>query len=210
MRTSITLITAPTSEPVTLQEAKSWARIDSSDEDSLLSNLITVARQEAEKYLRSALMPQTWEMTLDVGTSALDDVLGDGFYEFPINQLYGTLPNVIALPYAPIQSITSVKYFDTANTENTYSSSNYTLDAAGGRLMLNQSAVWASNMRPNASAKIRYVAGYANGAAVPMAIRIAIMNYVLLAYEQRGICENTTDPLIDMQKKLAMFRKPAI
>jgi hypothetical protein len=210
MRNSATLITAPSSEPVTLQEAKSWARITDDEENALINTLIVAARQEAEKYLRSVLITQTWELTIDLCSGSLDDKLGDGVYQIAISELYGSLPNAISLPYAPIQSITSVKYYDLNNTEATYSSDNYTLDTAGGRLLLNYGAVWPSNMRRNASLKIRYVAGYGTGANVPAQIKIAMMGYVQSMYESRGVCESGADPLKTMQAALMPYRKMAI
>lgn len=210
MRVSLSLITAPNCEPVSLQEVKSWARITDNDDDALLQNIITSARQEAEKYLRSVLITQTWEATFDLQGTSLNDVLGDGVYEMAITELYGNVPNVIALPYAPIQSIITIKTFDLNNTLTTYDAANYTLDTAGGRVLLNQGASWPSNMRRNAAMQIRYVAGYGAGSSVPASIKIAIMSYAQAMYESRGICDAVADPLKDMQHKLAGFRNMTI
>lgn len=210
MRNSATLITAPTSEPITLEEVKSWARITDNDDNALISNLITAARQEAEKYLRSALITQTWELTLDLVPSSLDDVLGDGVFQISVSELYGSIPNAVKLPYAPIQSITSVKTYDVDNTETTYDSANYSLDSAGGRIVLDYGQTWGSNLRKTAAVKIRYVAGYGSGSNVPMAIRIALMGYVQAMYESRGICETASDPMKEMQMKLMSFRNMTI
>lgn len=62
---ALKLITPPASEPVTLQEAKNHLRVDVSDDDSLISTLITVARQKAEEFTRRSLITQTWELSLD-------------------------------------------------------------------------------------------------------------------------------------------------
>ena len=42
--------TAPSVEPITVTELKTFARIDGSDEDTLLSGFIAGARQACEKY----------------------------------------------------------------------------------------------------------------------------------------------------------------
>lgn len=209
MRTSIALITPPTNEPVTLSELKSWMRLDGTSEDVLLTQLIVAARQEAEKYLRSALVSQTLELTVDL-TGGLNDSLGDGWYDLAVTELYGALPDVIPLPYAPIQSITSVTTYDNDNVGTVYSSDNYTLDEAGSRLVLNYGQIWPSNMRQSAACVIRYVAGYGTVSEVPQAIKIAIMNYALNCYEQRGICDNTIDPLAGLQASLAPYRNYTI
>lgn len=59
------LVTPPAMEPVTLEEAKLHLRIDGTEEDSLISALITAARQKAEEYTRRAFIAQTWELALD-------------------------------------------------------------------------------------------------------------------------------------------------
>lgn len=206
MRYSSTLITPPSSEPVTVADVKAWARISSDDEDVLLGSLIIAARQEAEKYLKRALITQTWEYTLDNIPSYFDSIIGDGVYELPVNVLYEGLPKSITLPYAPIQSITSVTTYNLENTGTVYSSDNYTLDVAGSRLVLDYSAIWPSDLRNKASLVIRYVAGYGSASAVPQAIKIAIMSYVQEVYESRGICDVVSDPIQSMQTRLALYR----
>ena len=45
---TIRQLTPPESEPVTLEQAKGFVRVDTDADDALLSLLITAARQEAE------------------------------------------------------------------------------------------------------------------------------------------------------------------
>lgn len=59
------LVTPPATEPVTLEEAKLHLRIDGTEEDSLISALITAARQKAEEYTKRAFITQTWEYAID-------------------------------------------------------------------------------------------------------------------------------------------------
>ena len=42
-------------EPVSLQEVKTYLRIDGEEEDSLLADLLAAARQHAEDYLNAEL-----------------------------------------------------------------------------------------------------------------------------------------------------------
>ena len=42
-------------EPVSLQEVKTYLRIDGEEEDSLLADLLATARQHAEDYLNAEL-----------------------------------------------------------------------------------------------------------------------------------------------------------
>lgn len=59
------LVTPPTIEPVTLEEVKLHLRVDGTEEDSLISALITAARQKAEEYTKRVFITQSWELALD-------------------------------------------------------------------------------------------------------------------------------------------------
>jgi len=59
-----TLIAPPGEEPVTLAEAKSFCRIDGSDEDALVNALIAAARLQVESLTGRALITQTWRLTM--------------------------------------------------------------------------------------------------------------------------------------------------
>lgn len=191
IRTSIRLITAPNQEPVTLNEFKEWAKIDSNAEDSLITGIITTARESAERYMRRSIMTQTRSLTIDMPRSTLDNMLGDGVYDLPVTALYGDVPKSIELPYGDVRSITSVVTFDTANAQNTYAASNYFLDAGSSRLVLNDTAAWPSNMREKASITITYVAGYATINEVPRSIKSAILMHAMQMYDERTLCEMT-------------------
>jgi uncharacterized phiE125 gp8 family phage protein len=58
------LIAGPGEEPVSLAEAKAFCRIDGTDEDALVSALITAARLHVESITGRALLTQTWRLIL--------------------------------------------------------------------------------------------------------------------------------------------------
>lgn len=58
-----TLIAGPGEEPVTLAEAKAWCRIDTTDEDALVTALIAAARLQVESLTGRALVTQSWRLT---------------------------------------------------------------------------------------------------------------------------------------------------
>jgi uncharacterized phiE125 gp8 family phage protein len=91
----LTLVTPPPYEPITLAEAKLFLRVDGSEEDSLISHLITAAREKAESWLRKSLLTQTWQL----------------------QQQYVAGQNV-KLPLGPIQEVVSVQcsYLGAATT----------------------------------------------------------------------------------------------
>jgi hypothetical protein len=58
------LIAGHGEEPVSLAEAKTFCRIDGTDEDALVSALIAAARLHFESITGRALMTQTWRLVL--------------------------------------------------------------------------------------------------------------------------------------------------
>ena len=190
-RPALTLVTPPASEPVTLAEAKAWARIDSTDEDAVLTSLIIAARSAAEEYLRRSLVTQTWKLTLDLPCGRGDWF--DGTYDLPVNSFDGELPRAFELPRGPVASVTSVTTYDSSNTSALFAPSNYRIDASGDRLILNYGAIWPANVRPQAGCEIVYTAGYGTSASVPQPIKTGILIHVASLYEQRGQCADAMD-----------------
>jgi uncharacterized phiE125 gp8 family phage protein len=64
---SLVRTTAPTQEPLSLAEARLHLRLedDFSDDDALVTSLITAARAYVEKHINQPVMPQAWRLTLD-------------------------------------------------------------------------------------------------------------------------------------------------
>jgi len=60
-----TLIAGPGEEPVALADAKAWCRIDTDDDDALVTALIAAARLEVESFTGRALVTQSWRLTLE-------------------------------------------------------------------------------------------------------------------------------------------------
>lgn len=107
----LTLTTAPTLEPISLDEAKVQCRRGQvTDEDALIDSLIGAAREWIEAVTNRALLDQVWTLTLE---------------DFPPD-------DVIVLPRPPLLSVTSVQYVDTAGATQTWASSNYQVQKPGG------------------------------------------------------------------------------
>lgn len=188
MQQQLVTVTPPAAEPVMLAEVKAWAKIDGSTEDAMIASMLTAAIESAEQYLKRPLITRTLKLTLDVGRSNINDALGDGVYDLPVSILSGCLPRYIKLPFAPIQSITSVVTYGTAGNATAYSNSNYYLN--GDKLTLNDSAYWPSDLRDYKTVEITYVAGYGDtSSAVPAGIKAAIQMHTQRMYDERIICE---------------------
>lgn len=65
MRYGLSLYSPPVQEPVTLAEAKTHLRVTYTDDDALIAELITAARQWFEEQTYRALVTQTWDLKLD-------------------------------------------------------------------------------------------------------------------------------------------------
>lgn len=159
------IVTPPASEPVTLSEAKAQLSVTSSAHDTRITSLITMARRQVERYLKRALITQTWKV------------------------YYNCFHAVMELPYPPLQSVTHVKYYDDSGTLQTLSSDLYWEDLASepGKIVRKYDAVYPELLagRPNA-VEIQYVAGYGDADDVPEEIRHAILMLVTDYFDNRG------------------------
>ncbi len=162
---ALKLITAATTYPVTLAEAKLHCRVDIADDDTLITALITAATEMAEQKTGRAIMTQTLELTLDA------------------------FPDAFELTRVPVQSVTSVKYYDTTGAQQTLSNTLYALDAADdfgfAHISPVYAGVWPDTRDQINAVAVRYVAGYADAASVPQSIKNWILLMVSTMYENR-------------------------
>lgn len=195
MLLSTQLVTPPTAEPITLQQAKLHLRVDFPEDDTLITGLISAARQYCEKRTNRAFFTQTWLRTLDF---------------FP---LYGRIESsrspserdtwpygtwywdrvTIDLPHNRVQSVTSITYIDSNGQTQTLPTSGYNVDVTSmpARIAPNQGMFWPilNNYIPG-SVKITYVAGsYGDGVDVNNCPQTIISAMLLLLdhwYNHRG------------------------
>lgn len=155
------LITAPTSEPVTVAELKAHLRVTSSADDAYLGSIISAAREYVEQQTGRALGAQTREISADA---------------FP---RCGVLP----LGYVPAVSISSVKYLDVAGSEQTLASTEYTIDTRRepGALLLAVGKSWPDVAELPSSVRVTYVCGV----AAPAILKQAVLFISAWWYEQR-------------------------
>lgn len=154
---SLRVTTAPVLEPVTSTEAKAHLRIDGTDDDTYVGTLITAAREYCEAATCRAFITQSLCLYMP---------------KFPNTRM-------LELPRPQLQSITSLKYYDVDDAQQTYASSNYRVDATAfvGRVLLKDAASWPDIIPDRGDAvQITYVAGYGTAAStVPTAIKQAML-----------------------------------
>jgi uncharacterized phiE125 gp8 family phage protein len=167
---SLTRINAPAAEPITLAEAKSHLRVDTSTDDTLIAGYITTAREWVEDYIDRALITQRLVMRLD------------------------TFPAEIELPRPPmVASGTATAVIVTyvtgeAGGTATLSASSYRVDreSTPGIIRNTYAGSWPSHLIDKNSVTVSWWAGYGDAASVPQRVKSAILMCVHELYEKRG------------------------
>lgn len=162
---ALKLITAPATEPISLNEAKQHCVVDFNNDDTLISSLIVAAREYCETYQNRAYLTQTWELILDLW------------------------PQIINLPMSPTQSVSSIKYKDYEGLEKTVEASDYIVDTDSepARIIPAHGKTWPMSepLQKIAGIRIRYVAGYSSAVLVPQKVKQAILLLVGHWYNNR-------------------------
>jgi uncharacterized phiE125 gp8 family phage protein len=168
-RYAVTTATAPTSEPITLAEAKAHLRVVGNDDDSLISRLITAVREAAELYTNRQIITASLVLYID---------------QFPSGE-------AIYLPKNPVQSVTAFNYTDANNVSQVLSTSVYRtlLNREPAEIRLKSYQQWPATYGTTEQVWIQYVAGYGTAASVPQMLKQGMLLLLGDLYEHR---ESTT------------------
>ena len=200
----LTVTSAPASEPITLAEAKTALRIDHSEWDDEIEGVwLPAAREEIERRLSVKLVTQTVKVTLDrfpsLGIVGFDDQ--DRLRVVPAEQIIAgqIAAGVIEIPVESVASISSVKYYDTDNTLQTISSSNYQVDTARTpcRIAPVLGYAWPATRAKLAAVEIVAVVGAAAASVSPM-LKAALILTLRARYEENDTLQPTIDRLLDL------------
>ena len=150
---ALRMITAPTVEPLTLEQVKAHLRVSHTDDDSTIEIYMRAARMTVEGpegFLGRALVTQVWELVLD---------------GFPINE--------IKIPLPPLQTVDSIKYDDSNGNEQAVSTQDYWVDNVNepGWVVLTAGTVWPTPLDAVNSVRVRFTAGYSPTADSPPDLR---------------------------------------
>lgn len=187
---------APTELPVSLAEAKAQLQIDAavSDWDDLLTGMLNAAVAYVDGWsgvLGRCLVTQTWEARFECFEAEFD------------------------LPFPDVSAVV-VKYYDTSDTLQTYSSSNYQLvqESCGSEVSVYLTSTWpATSLNREDVVVITMTVGYGAATAVPAAIKQAILMIVGHWFANRetvNVGNITTELPFSAAAMLAPFRRVGI
>lgn len=160
---TVVKVTDAASEPVTLAEAKAHCRIDTSDEDALVTSLITAARIVAEHEMQRAIITSVFRLTTDA---------------FP--------ERALDLPFPALQSVATVKYYDVNNVQQTLSSALYRVDTGSSPGNISPVDTWPDTYARPDAVEVNYTSGWTNAAAVPLSIKQWILMRVATIFDNRA------------------------
>jgi len=156
--------TEPSNEAVLLAEAKSFLKIDSDDENDLITILSQAAREMVEIRTGRSLITQTRTIKMD----------------------YFPQSDTILLPNGPVVSVSSVKYYDEDEVLQTMSAADYWVDITSGISRIVAKDSWPSVYDMPNAVVIVYVCGYgASSSNVPKPLKQAIYLIMAHLYENR-------------------------
>ena len=195
----LNLISAPTASTlIPTSTAKGFLRVTHSADDTLIGTLVTAAMEVAQNYTNTKFLEYEYKLTMESWDDVYCSNVNDSYlYRNLILNLntYGgfyskyTGLSQIVLPYPPLVSITHLKYYDTSNAHQTWSSSNYntgTFINQKGFIEI-KDGVDIPDLYNRADAiEIQFKCGYGTAASdVPDAIKQAILLIVGRMYELR-------------------------
>lgn len=161
---AVSLITAPASRPITLDEVKTHLRIETGDDDVYLESLIETAIAHLQNVSGLKLITQIWRQYLD---------------KLPEHK-------TICLAVFPVRSISSVRYFDSEGVETSISNTQLELDRFSNPARLEISTSLFSAQSSN-GIEIDIEAGFGDTATqVPDSLKRALLILIAHNYEFRG------------------------
>lgn len=158
---TLTLLSPPAGEPLTLAEMKTHLRVDHDGEDGLIAGVLAAAVRTVEARGGLALLSQQWRLALDAAPE-----------------------ETLVLPIAPCASIDAVSVIDADGASQAVDPHLY--DAATGAPgRVRRTGPWPAPGPRLDGVRIDFTAGYADAASVPAALKQAVMTLAAHFYETR-------------------------
>lgn len=162
---ALAITSAPTSELLSVEEAKRHLRLMSSDLDDEVQSKIRAARDYCERWTQRTLRTSTIRtLKIDRWWGATCDYQASG-----INR-YSDDRNALRLPWPPLLTVSGITYYDTDNASQTLGSSNYQVELStdgGGRVIWASTATIPALYARQDAVTITFTTGYASADAAP-------------------------------------------
>jgi uncharacterized phiE125 gp8 family phage protein len=181
----------PTAEPLTWADVREHLRVDSDEEEQLVSTaLIPAARARCEGYTGRQLMGATYTLTL---------------CGFPAD-------GIIRIPRPPLKSVTSIAYLDTAGASQTLAASVYLVQtskdeyAQRGIVTLKYGQIWPPTLQQADAVVVTFVAGYTATPAtvVPAPLVGGMLKLITESFDNRAVQpEGPVPPEFDLFRVLS-------
>lgn len=190
---AINEVTQPGVEAVSLADAKLFCSIDQTDEDALISAIISAARTTIEKQTGLVLVSHQFLLTMPAWLAGSWEDRQPGVLN-PVNltQPYNGLltprigdGNRIFFERSPLVSIDSVQYYNTAEVQTPFvTTANWrTLThCRPGALELRSDAQWPDVYDRSDAVQITFTAGHGPTAATVPADLVALMKLLIKHY----------------------------
>jgi uncharacterized phiE125 gp8 family phage protein len=141
---------------VTLQEARTAARILVSDFDGIIPGLIKAGREQAENFQNTCYITQTWKIVFD---------------KFPLMPL--------ELPKNHLQSLETVEYIDASGTKTNMDIADFIIGTESNRIGLKPEKNWPNiTLQEFDSVIITFKAGNDNVTTINETVKSAIKLFV--------------------------------
>jgi len=159
------VITAASTFPVSLTEAKSHLKVDTSADDTYITSIIKAATQLSEEYTNRF------------------------FIDTVIEQTCSSFADLQTLFKSKVSAVSSVKYYDSDNSSQTLDSAIYDvqLNYEPAQIQLADNQNFPSITKRNDAVVARYTVGYGSAASdVPEIIKQAILLTIGNFYQNRN------------------------
>ena len=157
------IVSAPSSEPIAQSVAKTFLKVDTSDDDTLITNLLIACTNSAQEYTNRFFIATTIKMIAD------------------------TWKDTETLLKSKVTSIVSIQYYDVDDSIQTLSTSVYGSDLVSqpARIFLKPNQSFPQLSERKGAVEVKYVVGQAGSDEVDDAIKQAVLLQIGNLYQNR-------------------------
>lgn len=190
------VITPPSSEPVSLAEAKLQCRVENTEDDSYFSTiLIPAARGAVEKFCNRSFVSKQYIQTLDSFPYYADSVMSQqayppAYYSQPrYSTTFWNYSQMIKLFRPPLVSVDEIKYVstDVGNPSVVLDPTLYIVDKIGepGRIFPNPGTMWPACFYVPNAVQIKFTSGVYTDPADLAIAKLAMLTLIANWNENR-------------------------